>query len=95
METSAPFSFEVIGWHIQGWMDIEIDPDRYECKVVEITVDQIDKIILPRRAYLSIKELPVQDGKRVQEFADRWVDDNWHEICRDHAESMRADRYED
>lgn len=95
METRAPFSFEIIGWHLVGWMDIDIDPDRFETVVTEITINQIDRVALPYSIYQSMDTLPSADRKMVQEFADQYVDENWHEICREHAETMRADRDDD
>lgn len=95
METLAPFSFEIIGLHFVGWMDIEVDPDRYETKVIDITINQISRVMLPTSVYLTMETLPDEDRKRVQEYADQWVDENFHDICRDYAESLKADRYDD
>lgn len=95
METRAPFSFEIIGWHLVGWMDIDIDPDRFETVVTEITINQIDRVALPYSIFQSMDTLPPADRKMVQEFADQYVDENWHEICREYSESMRADRDDD
>ena len=95
METRAPFDFEIIGWHLRGWINIDINPDRYECKVTEITINQIDRMTLPHYTYLSMETLPEEDRKRVQEYADQWVDDNWHDICREYAESIKSDRWND
>ena len=95
MDTRAPFDFYIVGLHFVGWMDIEIDPDRYETKVLDITINQISRVMLPTSVYLTMETLPDEDRKRVQEYADQWVDENFHDICRDYAESLKADRDDD
>jgi hypothetical protein len=95
METLVPFDFEIIGLHFVGWMDVEIDPERYETTVLDITINQISRVVLPISVYLSLDQLPDSDRKQVQEFADQWVDENWNDICRDHVESLKADRDDD
>lgn len=95
METLAPFDFEIIGLQFVGWMDIEIVPDRYETKVLDITINQISRVVLPSAVYLDLDDLPLANRKEIQEFADQYVDEHWYEICRDHAESLKADRDDD
>ena len=95
METLIPFDTEIIGWHLRGWIDVEIDVNRYECVVTEITINQIDRMTLPHSTYLNMELLPKDDQRRIQEFVDQYVDENFHDICRDHAESMKADRDDD
>ena len=95
MDTLAPFDFEIIGLNMIGWMDIEADYERYETKVIEISITQINKVILQIPIFLDIDCLSPQDKQIVQEFADRWVDDNWHDICREHAEANKAHHDDD
>lgn len=90
MDTRAPFDFHIVGLHFVGWMDIEIDPDRYETKVDHIIIHQIDRMPLPAPLFLDFDEIYKEKQQQIQEYADQWVDDNFHEICREHAEAAKA-----
>jgi len=95
MQALAPFEFEIIGLHWVGWMEITVDCDRYETKIVDIRINQINQKVLPSSVYLDMDDLPKHDQQRIQEFADQFVDDNWAEICVDNADDYQVIHHDD